>query len=71
MPHPAIWFCCAPARLMMQRRYRPMLHIFTRSKLPWLELPAGARAFEAFYKIDEVWSAESKERLRRNRAAQA
>jgi hypothetical protein len=26
------------------------VHIFTHSKLP-----TGARAFEAFYKIDEVW----------------
>jgi len=25
-------------------------------------------AFKSFYKIDEVWSAESRERLRRNRA---
>ena len=27
----------------------PDVHIFTRSKLPWLALPMGARAFEAFY----------------------
>jgi hypothetical protein len=43
---------------------RPDVHIFTRSKLPWLELPAGVRAFETGYKIEEVWSAESRERLR-------
>lgn len=46
----------------------PDVHIFTRSKLPWLNLPAGAQAFESFYKIDKVWSAESLERLRLNRA---
>jgi hypothetical protein len=46
---------------------RPDVHIFTRSKLPWLKLPEDARVFEAFYPIDKVWSAESKERLRRNR----
>jgi hypothetical protein len=33
----------------------PDVHIFTRSKLPWLDLPEGARTFEAFYKISEVW----------------
>jgi hypothetical protein len=48
---------------------QPDVHIFTRSKLPWLNLPEGAPAFAAFYKIDEVWSPESKERLRRNRTA--
>jgi hypothetical protein len=37
----------------------PDVHIFTRSKLPWLQLPPGVRAFEAFYKIDEVWPPES------------
>src|SRR5262249_37115528 len=45
------------------------VHIYPRSNLPWLELPAGAKAFAASYKIDEVWPAESKERLRRNAAA--
>jgi hypothetical protein len=44
----------------------PDVHIFTRSKLPWLDLPNGVRAFESIYKIDEVWSPESRERLRRN-----
>lgn len=47
---------------------RPDVHIFTRSQLPWLDLPAGVPAFRSIYKIDEVWSAESKERLRRNPA---
>jgi hypothetical protein len=42
----------------------PDVHIFTRSKLPWLPLPDGVPAFSAFYRIDNVWSVESKERLR-------
>jgi hypothetical protein len=50
---------------------KPDVHIFTRSKLPWLELPAGARTFEAFYKLDEVWPAESLERRRIARSEQA
>jgi hypothetical protein len=29
----------------------PDVHIFTRSKLPWFELPPGKPAFEAFYKL--------------------
>ncbi len=42
----------------------PDVHIFTRSKLPWLQLPAGARTFEAFYRIPEVWPPASLERWR-------
>src|SRR5438552_3406524 len=49
---------------------RPDVHIFTRSKLPWLDLPEEVPAFKSFYKIEEVWSAESRERLRRNRSGQ-
>lgn len=48
---------------------KPDVHIFTRSKVPWLKLPEGAPAFESFYNIDKVWPAESKERLRRLTAA--
>ena len=48
----------------------PDVHIHTRSKLPWLTLPEGVPVFETGYKIDEVWPAESKERLRRNRAGE-
>src|SRR5581483_325570 len=43
---------------------KPDVHIFTRSRLPWLKLPEDAPAFESFYKIDDVWSVPSKERLR-------
>ena len=46
---------------------RPDVHIFTRSKLPWVQLPKDTPAFSSFYKINEVWSAESKERLKRSR----
>jgi hypothetical protein len=51
-------------------RIEPDVHIFTRSKLPWLELPPDKPAFEAFYKIPEIWPAASQERLRRNIAGQ-
>ena len=48
----------------------PDVHIFTRSKLPWLDLPAGVPSFETFYKLAELWPAESRERLRRNIAGE-
>jgi hypothetical protein len=47
----------------------PDVHIFTRSKVPWLPLPAGVPAFTSFYKLDDIWSSESKVRLRALRAA--
>lgn len=40
----------------------PPVHIHTRSKLPWIELPEGARSFESYYKTAEVWSPASLER---------
>jgi hypothetical protein len=49
----------------------PDIHIFTSSKLPWVTVPPGARVVAEFYKLDEVWSDEAKERRRimRERAA--
>ena len=47
---------------------KPDVHIFTRSKLPWLKLPENALAFETGYKLDNVWPEASKERARQNRA---
>jgi hypothetical protein len=44
----------------------PDAHIYTRSKLPWLELPAAVPAFEALYNVMEFLPPESRERLRRN-----
>lgn len=45
-------------------RVRPDIHIYTRSKLPWVVLPEGALAVEAYYSSKEVWPAESLERRR-------
>ena len=45
----------------------PDVHIFTRSKLPWLPLPAGARACEAMYTdFGAVWAPEKLARFRRH-----
>src|SRR5262245_50503967 len=47
----------------------PDVHIFTRTKVPWLSLPAGVPAFEAMYPdFSAVWSAERLERFRRHAA---
>ena len=43
---------------------RPDAHIFTRSRLPWVGIPAGAPAFEIYYEIDRLWPTESLERRR-------
>ena len=40
----------------------PDIHIYTRSKLPWVALPEGVPAFEAYYDSKAVWPAESLER---------
>ncbi|MFL6844004.1 MAG: GFA family protein [Allosphingosinicella sp.] len=46
-------------------RLPPDIHIFTSTKQPWLELPAGARAVPEYYSSKEVWPAESLERRAR------
>ena len=40
----------------------PDVHIYTRSKVPWVALPPGVRAFEAYYDPRKEWPAESLER---------
>jgi hypothetical protein len=40
------------------------VHIYTRSKLPWLQLPAGIPAFEEYYDMKALWPAESLVRRR-------
>ena len=42
----------------------PDVHIYTRSKLPWVALPSEVPAFEAYYSSKEVWPAASLERRR-------
>ena len=46
----------------------PDAHIFTRSKLPWVILPEGMRAFEVYYDMNKEWPPE---RLARWQAAKA
>ncbi|HEY6578403.1 MAG TPA: GFA family protein [Rhizomicrobium sp.] len=48
----------------------PDAHIFTRSKLGWVGLPAGAPAFDIYYDMKTLWPAESLERRRATNSAQ-
>jgi hypothetical protein len=41
----------------------PDVHIFTRSKLPWVVLPDSAPAFAVYYDTRKLWPAASLERL--------
>jgi hypothetical protein len=48
----------------------PDVHIFTRSKLPWVALPRDVPAYEVFYaQMSDVWSDEAL--ARREAASQA
>jgi hypothetical protein len=39
--------------------FAPDVHIFTRSKLPWVRLPDGVPAFEVYYDSSKLWPQES------------
>lgn len=46
------------------RAVEPDVHIYTRSKLPWVALPESVPRFEAYYDTKALWPAASLERLR-------
>lgn len=46
-------------------RLPPDIHIYTRSKLPWVRLPEGVPAVPVYYSSSELWPAESLERRAR------
>ena len=41
----------------------PDVHIFTRSKLPWVTLPESVPAVEVYYDTKTLWPTASLERL--------
>jgi len=43
----------------------PDVHIYTSTRLPWIELPADAMSVADFYSPQEIWPTESLERYRR------
>jgi hypothetical protein len=73
-----VWsrYHAAPGRTLFVRAgtlddpaaFEPDVHIFVRTKLPWVQLPQDVPAFEGFYNLKEVWPAERLERLRRSLA---
>jgi hypothetical protein len=42
---------------------KPDVHIYTRSKVPWVELPGDTPTFEAYYDSRKLWPPASLERL--------
>ena len=42
----------------------PDVHIFARSKLPWVGLPKEVPAFEVYYDLNALWPAASLDRRR-------
>ncbi len=47
--------------------FPPDVHIYIRSKLDWVPLPAGARAFDEYYDVQAEWPKESLDRLNKAR----
>lgn len=43
-------------------RLPPDIHIFTSTKLPWVDLPGDARTVPEYYSAKDVWTEESLER---------
>jgi hypothetical protein len=46
------------------RAVSPDVHIYTRSKLPWVRLPEGVPTFEEFYDRKALWPAEALARFK-------
>jgi hypothetical protein len=59
---PGIWFVRG-GTLDDPAAVKPDVHIFTKSKLPWVTLPDDTPAVEVFYDLRELWPAPSLERL--------
>jgi hypothetical protein len=56
------------ATLDRAAEFMPDVHIYTRSKLPWVALPQGARTFDEYYSTKAEWPAQS---IARREAARA
>jgi hypothetical protein len=59
---PEVWFVRG-GTLDDPSAVTPDVHIYTRSKVPWLTLPSDARAFEEYYDSRKLWPPASLERL--------
>ena len=59
---PEVWFVRA-GTLDDPSTVSPDVHIFTKSKLPWVELPESVPAVEVYYDRKRLWPAASNERI--------
>jgi hypothetical protein len=59
---PGLWFVRG-GTLDDPLSIKPDVHIYTRSKVEWLELPEGVPAFAAYYETNKLWPADSLRRL--------
>jgi hypothetical protein len=59
---PEVWFVRG-GTLDEPSAVAPDVHIYTRSKLPWVTLPESTPAFEAYYDMKKLWPADSLERV--------
>ena len=46
------------------KAHAPNVHIYTRSRLPWVTLPPGVPAFDAYYDSKKLWPEASLARRR-------
>ena len=65
---PEIWFVRG-GTLDEPAAVAPDVHIFTRSKLPWVTLPDGVPAYAVYYDTEKLWPKASLERLRATRTS--
>jgi hypothetical protein len=64
---PGVWFVRG-GTLDEPASVTPDVHIYTRSKVGWLTLPASAPAFDVYYDMKALWPRASLERLERLRS---
>jgi hypothetical protein len=65
--YPEVWFVRG-GTLDQPSAVAPDVHIFTKSKLPWVTLPKSVPAFEVFYDMQALWPPASLERVEALRA---
>ena len=41
----------------------PDIHIFTSSKMPWVNLPTDVPVYEEYYNIPEIWPQPARDRV--------
>ena len=65
---PRVWFVRG-GTLDDPSKIEPDVHIYTRSKVPWITLPGATPAFEEYYDLQALWPPASLERVAALRAA--